>query len=82
MVCNVDGNLHLDSRDWSTYSSILKFVGGVQFWVRRTISGHKKLISYQQTRFPSVNVRIDDLFPREKAEFYGIISLKLDQLFT
>ena len=29
---------------------------GVQFGVRKIIVGHKSVISYQQTRFPGVNV--------------------------
>ena len=61
----------------------LKFVGGgAQSGVKKTIAGHKSFISYQKTRFPGVNGEISNSFPSRKADFYDVISLKIEQLFT
>ena len=56
--------------------------GRVQFGVRKTIVGHKRFISYQYVWFPGVNGRISNSFPSLKADFYDVISLKIEQLFT
>ena len=69
MVCKVDGNLQLDSRDWSMYSSILKLDS---FKTKKKIATYESHISQK-----SSSLRICHTEPRESWESRRFLSLSV-----